>query len=59
MNTFRYRAKGRTFMTALMEKEYNIEFQRLIKRLQTIQFIAFTADGWESKNNNRSFIRLV
>jgi len=46
-------------MTSLMEKEYNLEFQLLIKRLQQVQFIAFTADGWESRNSNRSFIRFV
>jgi len=35
-------------MTELLEKEYEVEFQRLVKRLQDVQFIAFTADGWES-----------
>lgn len=46
-------------MTDLLEKEYKIEFEKLVKRLEPIQFIAFTADGWESKNSSRSFIRLV
>jgi len=46
-------------MIELLEKEYEVEFQRLVKRLQDVQFIAFTVDGWESQNNNRSFIRLV
>jgi len=46
-------------MTNLLEKEYAVEFEKLVKRFESVQFIAFTADGWESKNNNRSFIRLI
>lgn len=46
-------------MTTLLEKEYQGEFQQLVKNLEKVPFMAFTADGWESTNNNNSFIRLV
>lgn len=56
---FRYRVKGRTFMTKLLENEYEIEFGKLVERLKLADHIAFTTDTWTSKNSERSFIRFV